>query len=408
MGMKLLQQKCQRQDFPLLRQKNPLIYFDNACQTLRPQCVIDAVNEYLTDYPACAGRSMHALANRVQTEVGLARVKLQKFLGAKHSSEIIFTRNTTEGINLLSACLDWREGDWVLIGDKEHNSNLVPWQRLKKTKGINLQILQSNDDGTFDLPTLKVLCAKKRRWRLFSFGLTANLDGVSIPATEIVKHAHRAGALIHFDGAQAVPHQTVKVNKLDCDFLSFSGHKMFGPSGTGVFYGKKALLEKLQPFMVGGDTVARTTYEDAEFLPIPEKFEAGLQDYAGIIGLGVAADYLQKIGFANIAKTELAINEYLTKELSKIPDLKLIGPGDPKLRSGIISFYLPDIDHHQIALLLDKTFQVAVRSGQHCVHSWFTSRQIAGSVRASFYAYNTLAEAEILVNSLRQVIKVLR
>lgn len=406
--MRLLHRQCRRADFPLLNTQNPPIYFDNACQTLRPQCVIKAVNQYLVDYPACAGRSMHALANRVQTEVNLARQKLEKFLGAKHANEIIFTRNTTEGINLLSACLDWHEGDWVLIGDKEHNSNLVPWQRLKKQKGINLHILKSNDDGTFDLSALKLLCAKKRRWRLFSFGLTANLDGVSIPACEIVKIAHRAGALVHFDGAQAVPHQEVKVNKLDCDFLSFSGHKMFGPSGMGVFYGKKALLEKLQPYMVGGDTVASTTYQDAQFLPAPEKFEAGLQDYAGIIGLGVAVEYLQKIGFANIAKTELAINQYLTSELTKIDNLQLIGPADPALRSGIVSFYLPGIDHHQIALLLDKTYRVAVRSGQHCVHAWFAARQISGSVRASFYAYNTLEEAETLVRALKQVVKILR
>ena len=400
--------KFYRDDFPILQTRKPPIYFDNACQTLRPQKVINALLAYLRDYPACAGRSMHHLAARVEQEVQTARAKLAKFLGSKTPQEIIFTRNTTEGINLLANSFAWENGDQVIIGDKEHNSNLVPWLRLAQKKKIKLLICHSNNDGTFSLDNFRQLLEQNSQVRLVSLGLTSNLDGVSIPDKKIVQLAHQKHALVHFDGAQAVPHQSINVNKLDTDFLSFSGHKMLAPSGMGVFYGKAKLLQTLQPFMVGGDTVAATTYHSVEFLPAPEKFEAGLQDYAGIIGLAAAVDYLQQVGMKQIQQTELAINQYLTTQCGQIEGLRLLGPADPKLRGGIFSFYLPGIDCHQIAMLLDKTFNIAVRSGQHCVHSWFAQKKITGSVRASFYFYNTLDEAEQFAQALRKVIDILR
>jgi cysteine desulfurase/selenocysteine lyase len=397
-----------RQDFPLLNEINhpkPVVYFDNACQSLRPQSVIDTINQYYREYPACGGRSMHHLAARVTRECDQSRSIIAKFLNAARKEEIVFTRNTTEGINLVANSLGLKKGDAVLISDKEHNSNLIPWQLLQNKVGIELKIIPSHADNTFDLDAYQKRLM--RSIKLVALGMTSNMDGVSIPATEIIKLAHKNGSLVLLDAAQTMPHQKVDVRGLDVDFLAFSGHKMLGPSGTGVLYGKYAHLEKLEPFLVGGDTVISTTYTDHQFLPPPEKFEAGLQDYAGIIGLGEAVKYLQKIGSKFIQEQETRLNEWVSTEIVSIPRLKIIGPADPHLRGGIVSFYLDGIDTHQIALMLDQMAGILVRSGQHCVHSWFNAHSIQGSVRVSFYFYNTLAEAETFVANLKKIIKVL-
>lgn len=393
-----------RKDFSILA-NNKWIYFDNACQSLRPQSVINAITEYYQEYPACGGRSMHSLAAKVTQKCDEARTIISRFIGAKRKKEIIFTRNTTEGINLIANSLELQRGDVVITTDKEHNSNLIPWQMLVKKIGIVHKIITSNPDNTFNLKTFEKEMNKKVK--LVSMGFTSNLDGVTIPAREIIQIAHRHGSLVLLDAAQTVPHQKIDVSDLDVDFLAFSGHKMLGPSGTGVLYGKYKLLEKLSPFMVGGDTVSSSTYTSHEFLPPPEKFEAGLQDYAGIIGLGEAVKYLNKIGFSEIQKQEYLLNKYITGELQKIPNIVIIGPTDPKVRGGIISFHIPGKDHHQIALMLDSSANIMVRSGQHCVHSWFTDRKIPGSVRVSVYFYNTLEEAEMFVKSLKKVLQVL-
>ncbi|MDP2736875.1 MAG: aminotransferase class V-fold PLP-dependent enzyme, partial [bacterium] len=345
-----------RQDFPLF-QKNingkPPVYFDNACMSLKPLPVIEAMNKYYYDYPACAGRSGHKLGDMVTKKVAEARIKMAQFINAKHVEEIIFTRNTTEGINLIAHTLKFNKGDIILTTDKEHNSNLIPWQVLAKKIGVIHKVVPSKSDNTFDLEKFESLMSAKVK--LVAMGQTSNLDGVSIPAKQIIKIAHSHGALVLLDAAQAAPHKKIDVADLDVDFLAFSGHKMLGPTGTGVLYGKKQLLENLEPFLTGGDTVEFSTYTDHKLLPIPEKFEAGLQDYAGIIGLGAAAEYLQNIGYENIAEQELKLNKYLTEEILKIPKVKIIGPADPALRSGIVSFYIDGIDSHQIAILLDET-----------------------------------------------------
>ena len=397
-----------RQDFPLLNEKNnhkPVVYFDNACQSLRPQSVINAVNKYYVEFPACGGRSMHHLAERVTRECEEARTVIAKFLNASRKEEIVFTRNTTEGINLVANSLGLKKGDVVLISDKEHNSNLIPWLMLSKKQGIKIKIVYSKEDNTFNLEEFaKSLDGKVK---LVALGMTSNLDGVTIPAPEIIKQAHKNGSLVLLDAAQTIPHQKVDVRALDVDYLAFSGHKMLGPSGTGVLFGKYGLLEKLDPFLVGGDTVSSSTYTSCQFLPPPEKFEAGLQDYAGIIGLGEAAKYLQMVGFKAIQDQEMGLNELITREISSIPRLCLIGPSNPELRGGIISFYMQGVDSHQIALMLDKMAGILVRSGQHCMHSWFNAHGIPGSVRASFYFYNTLAEAELFISQLTKIAKVL-
>ena len=403
-----------RQDFSILQPakgEKSIVYFDNACQSLRPDGVVDAIEAYYLEMAACSGRSMHHLAARVTREVDEARTALAKFLGAARKEEIVFTRNTTEGINLVAYTLDLHPGDVVVISDKEHNSNLIPWQWMAKKKGIQVRVLPSRADNTFDLEAFDRILGGFPKLdgpvRLVALGYTSNLDGVSIPAEEVVRRAHQAGALVLLDAAQAAPHRKINVKNLDVDFLALSGHKLLGPSGSGVLYGKYALLEALDPFLVGGDTVASSTYTTCEFLPPPEKFEAGLQDYAGIIGLGAAVAYLQKVGFDAIQKQEVLLNEAITAGLREIPGLKLIGPADPRLRGGIVTFYIDGIDSHRVALMLDQMANIQVRSGQHCVHAWFNSRQVQGSVRASAYFYNTLEEAALLVSSLQKIRKVL-
>lgn len=397
-----------RQDFPLLADANEnkkIIYFDNACQSLRPQQVIDSITEYYREYPACGGRSMHRLASKVTRKCDEARGIIANFIGAKKKEEIIFTRNTTEGINLVANSLGLKKGDVVITTDKEHNSNLIPWQVLKEKIGIVHKIVPSDTEGFLDMEEYQKMLIEGAT--LVSMGYTSNLDGVSIPVEEVIALAHQIGVKVMLDGAQAVPHKKINVAKLDIDFLVFSGHKMLGPSGTGVLYGKHLLLDKLEPFLVGGDTVESSTYDSHTYLPVPEKFEAGLQDYAGIIGLGEAVKYLTNIGFDTIQKQEQEINTYVTNEMLKNPRIKILGPKDPALRGGIISFTVDNADVHQVALMLDSSSNIMVRSGQHCVHSWFNARNIKGSVRASFYFYNTMEEAEHFIKSIDKVLKVI-
>ena len=382
-----------------------IIYFDNACQSLRPQAVIDAVSQYYLKTSACSGRSMHRLAAEVTRGVDQARAAVAKFLGAARKEEIVFTRNTTEAINLVSHSLGLQAGDGVLITDKEHNSNLIPWQALAKKQGVVVKIVPSLEDNTFDMSAFERLL--DGHVKLVAFGVTSNLDWVTLPAAEVIQQAHHNCSLVLLDAAQSAPHRQINARALDVDFLALSGHKMLGPSGTGVLYGKYHLLEALEPFLVGGDTVSSSTYTSCEFLPPPEKFEAGLQDYAGILGLEAAVKYLQGVGFDAIQKQELLLNQCITAGIKDIPGLILIGPADPKLRGGIVSFYIEGIDSHRIALMLDQMGNIMVRSGQHCVHSWFNAHHIKGSVRASLYFYNTQEEADLLVGSLKKIRKVL-
>ena|SRR3990170_8746847 len=395
-----------REDFPALKQtinRKPIIYWDNACMTLRPVQVIASMNEYYEKYPACAGRSIHKLGKMVTGKYEESRRTIAEFIGAKKPEEIIFTRNTTEGINLVSHSLDFKKGDVVLTTDREHNSNLLPWQMLSKTAGIQHKIVFSKKDMTFDLESFEKGMSKDVK--LVSFVHTSNLDGYTTPAEEIVKIAHDFGALALMDAAQSVPHKPFDVKKLDADFVAFSGHKMLGPSGTGVLFGKYDLLEKLNPFMVGGDTVESSTYDSCIFLKPPEKFEAGLQNYAGAIGLAEAARYLEKIGKENIEKHEIELNKFITEGILNLDGVRIIGPSSPELRGGIISFNIDGIGYHDIAVMLDEMANIMVRSGQHCVHSWFNANKIIGSARASLYLYNTKEEAQVFIDKLKEIVK---
>ncbi|MFA6355002.1 MAG: cysteine desulfurase [Candidatus Paceibacterota bacterium] len=395
-----------RLDFNILGGKDGSIpiYFDSACMSLKPVQVINAMNDYYLNFPACANRGSHRLSNIVTKKVKESRQVIAKFINAKSEDEIIFTRNTTEGINLFVNSIGLKKDDIVLISDKEHNSNLVPWLLLRDKIGIVVKIIPSNEDGSFSQENLSQIISGVK---IISIVHTSNLDGVTNPIKEIVEIAHKNNALVFLDAAQSIAHKKIDVRDLDIDFLTFSGHKMLGPTGTGVLYGKALLLEKLEPFIVGGDTVEFSTYDSYKMLPVPEKFEAGLQDYAGIIGLGEAVKYLNQFNFNEIQEHELKLNTYITEELNKIPKIKIIGPTDPKYRSGIINFYIEGVDMHKFAIMLDEMANIEIRSGQHCVHSWFNNKKILNSARVSLYIYNTIEEAESFINNLNKIIKIL-
>ncbi|HLF05854.1 MAG TPA: cysteine desulfurase, partial [Thermoplasmata archaeon] len=396
-----------RKDFPVLAREfdgRPLIYLDNACMTLKPRPVIAAMQDYYEQLGSCAGRSVHKLGVEVTVRVDEVREKVAKFLGAREKSECIYTRNTTEGINLVARGLHLDKGDVVLTTDFEHNSNLAPWHLMRRLRGIEHEAVKSNEDGSFDIENLKEAVSRRRgKVKLLSMVHTSNLNGITIPAREVAEVAHDAGALLMLDAAQSVPHKPVDVRKLGVDFLACSVHKMCGPTGMGLLFVAAEHQPSVEPFIVGGDTVRHATIDDTSFLGAPNKWEAGLQNYAGIIGTGAAIDYLEKIGRPEIAAHETSLNRAITKGLAGLDGISVIGPQDPAARGGIFSFNLEGADPHDIALALDESANIAIRSGTHCVHSFFNARGLRGSARASCYFYNTRSEAERFVEELTRL-----
>ena len=390
-----------RSDFPILHKKingKNIIYFDNACQTLRPIQVINKMNEYYNDYPACVGRSNHKFGEKATYEFNEARKKIAKFFNAKEN-EIIFTKNTTEGINLISHSFNLKEGDTVLLSDKEHNSNLIPWQMLKKNKKINIKFFKFGDVKDFESKI-------DRNVKIASFVHTSNIDGTVQPVEKMAKIAKDNKVFVLIDAAQSAPHKQIDVKKLNADAIACSGHKMLGPSGTGILYLSEKSSSQLDVFMTGGETVINSTYDSVTFEKIPNRYEAGLQNYSGVIGLGEAVEYLKKVGMNNIEEHEKKLNEIITKELEEEINngrIQLLGPIDAKQRSGIFSFNIKGIKYHEISLMLDATENIMIRSGQHCVHSWFNANGIDGSARASLYLYNTEDEVIKFVDAIKKL-----
>ena len=387
-----------RKDFPVL--SSGVIYFDNACMSLKPKQVVEKMNEYYYKYSACAGRSAHKLSKKVDEEVDAARMEVQNLLNAGSAEGINFTRNATEGINLVANAIEWKAGDEIIVSDKEHNSNLIPWLKLK-SQGVVVKICKGNEDGTFNLKNFKECFSKKTR--LVAIVHVSNLDGVESPIGEIVKVAHLNGVSVLVDGAQSVPHKEVDVRKLDVDFFVFSGHKALGPTGTGVLYGKKDLLNNMNQFIVGGQTVLDSTYEGYDEELLPKKFEAGLQNYAGIIGLGEACRYLKRIGFREIEKQEEKLNKLATELLSGNEKIEILGPLDWKKRGGVFTFNIKGMKSHDVAKMLDASKGIALRSGTFCVHSWFNAHHLDGAVRASFYFYNTEEEVRVFAKEVEKI-----
>ncbi len=385
-----------RDDFALLRKNPHLTYLDSSCVSLKPDIVVSKIREYYEEYPACAGRSAHFLAQKVTAEVDKSRDIMRKFLGAGKSSEIIFTRNTTEGINLVANSLDFNT---VLTTDKEHNSNHVPWVKKSLRGKKHLQV--PTNDGVLDIDLLNDTL-EKNDIDIISINHISNLDGVINPVRRISRIAHKHGALVLVDGAQSAGHMDIDVNDLGVDFYALSGHKMMGPSGTGVLYGRKRALEKLDTFIVGGDTVKNTTTKDVVWNEIPHLFEAGLQNYAGILGLGRAASYLRKIGLEKIRKHCDNLRKQLENVLSAY-DFEVLGKKD---KTSIVTIIPKKLHAHDLSLLLSSN-DICTRSGAFCVHSWFNKYNKKAALRFSIHAYNEdndILRVKEVLNKIRSII----
>ena len=396
-----------RSDFPTLCQDNPPAYLDNACVTLKPQQVIDSISDYYSKYPGCGGRSVHRYGTQVSRLVQQSRKTVADFINANSPNEMIFTRNATHSLNQIAKGLSWEKGDVIITGDREHNSNLVPWIQLKQEFGIEHRVVKSNPDNSFNMQNFEDACSDAGdRLKLVSMSHVGNLDGVKIPIKEITKVTHDHNALISVDGAQSTPHMKVDVQDLDIDFLSFSIHKMCGPSGMGGLWGRTELLENMRSIQAGGQTVTSTTYDSFEWAKPPSKFEGGLGNFAGLIASGSAIEYLSKLDMDAVHEHEVSLNRIMTNGIKHLDGIEIIGPENPQMRSGICSILMNQLPAHDIAILLDEAAGVMVRSGQHCVHSWFNDRgHKDGSLRASSYLYNTEDDAKLFVDTFCEAVE---
>jgi len=390
-----------RTDFPALVREPELAYLDSACLTPVPHPVLRAMQQYYEEFPACAGRSVHRWSEEVTSRVQRARETWARYFGAVGTNQLVCVRNATEAINIVARGLAFRRGDRVLISDQEHNSNLVVWQDLVRRRGLRLEVLPLPPDRPFDGEALEE--ALRRGIRLVSFFHASNVDGRRLPVREIVERSHDAGAQVLLDGCQAAPHERVDLARLGVDYYALSFHKMLGPTGTGLLYGAPGRLEGLRPLVLGGETVAWSEYDRHELLPPPQRFEAGLQNYAGILGAGAAVDYLARVDLAEVRAQERSYQETLYRELQGIPGFSLIGLRRSQDRGGIFSFNLEGVDPHDAALFLDQGYRVLVRSGMNCVHSWYRARGLEGNVRASFYLYTSPADVTRLIEGLREL-----
>lgn len=393
-----------RADFPVLNTpiggKIP-IYLDSACQTLRPRQVVNAVVEYYERFPSCGGRSVHKMATEVSLRCDDVRTKVARFLNAGDPSEVAFMKNTTEGLNTVIKGCGLRKGDEVVTTDYEHNSVHVPVLEMAERAGIKHRIVPSGDDGVLDLEAFEAVMTPKVK--LVALSMTSNVTGYTLPAKDVIRIAHANGAAVLLDAAQTAPSRRIDVSSLDADYLAASAHKMLGPSGVGILYVRSDLQASLKPLMHGGHGVTDTTHTGYSLLPAPERFETGLQDYAGIIGTGAAVDYLSALGMDEVASHETALNKRLTKALSGEEGVTLVGPADPTKRGGILSFNVSGLSPHDVAMILDNSHNIMLRSGMHCCHPFFHARRMDGCVRASAYVYNTPAEADSLADAVSRL-----
>ena len=398
-----------REDFPTLCGDNPPAYLDNACMTLRPRPVIDAIRSYYEETPGCGGRSVHRYATEVSRKMSNCRNKMGKMFNARETGEIIFTKNATHSLNQVAKGLSWEKGDIVLTSDREHNSNLVPWLQLEEEKGIDHRVVYSKPDNTFDLEAFEAACADAgSKLKMVSLSHVGNLDGVAIPVKEATRIAKDYGAMVCIDGAQSTPHMKVDVQDLGIDFMAFSIHKMMGPSGMGGLWGRMELLENMRSITSGGSTVDTSHYDSLTWSKPPARFEGGLGNYAGILGTNAAIDYISEIDLDAVHEHEVSLNKVMTSILKDVDGMRIIGPEDATKRGGICSILFDTIDSHDIAILLDEAADVMVRSGMHCVHSWFNGKGLdRGSLRASAYLYNTEDEVRLFAETLVEAVEAL-
>ena len=396
-----------REDFPILKQQvhgKPLVYFDNAATSQKPQVVIDTLNRYYATENANIHRGIHFLSELATAEYEETRDKVKRFLNASESREIVFVRGTTEGINLVAQSYGrrfFKEGDEVVISAMEHHSNIVPWQMLCEQVGARLRVIPMNHDGELLLDEYERLLGA--RTKLVSVAHVSNALGTINPIGRIIESAHRRNIPVLVDGAQAAPHMKVDVQELDCDFYAFSGHKLFGPTGIGVLYGKARHLEAMPPYQGGGDMISLVTFEKTHYNIIPYKFEAGTPHIAGVIGLGAAIDYVSGIGLDAVAAYEGEVLAYATAQLSTIQGLRIIGRA--KEKASVLSFVLEGVHPHDIGTVLDRE-GVAIRAGHHCAMPVMQRFGVPATARASFAFYNTGEEVDVLVRAVRKVLKV--
>ncbi len=401
----MLDAEAVRADFPILNVKihgKPLVYLDNAASSQKPLQVLEAMDRYYRELNANVHRGVHYLSEESTRRYEGARRRVARFINARSDKEIIWTRNATEAINLVAyswGLANLKPGDEILVTEMEHHSNLVPWQIIAQRTGAKLRHLPINDQGYLRVDLLDRFLTE--RTRLFAFTAMSNVLGTINPVRELVEAAHAVGALTLVDGAQSVPHMPVDVQALGCDFLAFSGHKMCGPTGIGVLYGRRDLLEEMPPFMGGGDMIREVHLDHSKWNEVPWKFEAGTPAIAEAIGLGAAVDYLSDLGMENVQAHESALVRYAMERLQDVEGLRILGPR-PEDRGGVVAFTLGDIHPHDIAAVLDSE-GIAIRAGHHCAQPLHERYGIMATARASFYIYNTTQEVDRLAEGLERV-----
>lgn len=391
-----------RADFPILSEKvngKPLVYFDNGATSQKPQIVIDAIATYYQEINANIHRGVHTLSQLATDAYEISRVKIQHHINAKLSHEVLFTSGTTFGINLVTNGFAsiLKPGDEVIVSSLEHHSNIVPWQMLCEKTGATLRVIPMNEDGELLMEAFEALLSEKTK--VVTVNHISNALGIINPIKYMIEKAHAVGAAVLIDGAQAVPHLKPDVQDLDCDFYAFSGHKMCGPTGTGILYGKEEWLNKLPPYQGGGEMIKEVTFEKTTYADLPHKFEAGTPNIAGGIVLGTAVDYLNNIGFHNIQKQEEKLLEHATKRLLEIEGLKIYGTG--KNKASVVSFNIDGIHPYDIGSIIDK-LGIAVRTGHHCAQPIMNFFCIPGTIRASFSFYNTIEEIDAMVEAVKK------
>ena len=397
-----------RRDFPVLDRKvygKPLVYLDNAATSQKPKSVIDALVDYYEGYNSNVHRGVHALSMEATDRYEEARAKVAYFIGAESAENVIWTRNTTESLNLVAhtwARQNIGPGDEIVVTQMEHHSNLVPWQLLAAQKGASLRILPLASDQTLDMERAESIIGG--RTKLVSVVHASNSLGTINPVHELRDMARNVGAAFLVDGAQSVPHMPVDVADLDCDFLAFSGHKMLGPTGIGVLYVKPAVLETMEPFLTGGEMVLAVTNEEATWNDLPMRFEAGTPNIADAIGLGVAVDYLEAMGMDRVRAHEEQMTRYALEAFRELEEVDLFGPRDAAKKGGIMSFHCGDVHPHDLGTFLDRE-GIAIRTGHHCTMPLMQYLEVPATARASFYLYNTEAEVDVLVDALKRALR---
>lgn len=391
-----------RKDFPLLMQ-NKIIYIDNAATSQRPQCVIDAEGDFYKNYNANPMRGLYSLSVEATEVYENAREAVRNFIGAEKSSEIIFTRNTTESLNLVAysyGLSNVKKGDEIVVSIMEHHSDLLPWQMVAKTCGAELKFIECANDGSIDLEKVKELITS--RTKIVAMTQVSNALGREYPVKEIAKLAHEKGAVMVVDGAQSTPHMRVDVTDLDADFFAFSGHKLLAPMGIGVLYGKEELLEKMPPFLSGGEMIDSVTRTSAVYAELPHKFEAGTVNAAGAAGLKAAIDYIEKVGFDYIGEREIALTSRAIEKMKKIPHVNIIGSENADEHTGIVTFTVDNVHPHDISEILAAD-GIAVRAGHHCAQPLLTHLGLNSTARASFAFYNTEDEVDKFTDSVATI-----